>query len=93
MCYWNRLKELPLIPRITFVGMVTAIFAVGIAFASESDILDTASKMEKMSAIGILSIGFLASLFALITLIKLQYGKMLEVIENNTKVMARLTKD
>ena len=49
--------------------------------------------MEKMSVIGILSIGFLASLFALITLIKLQYGKMLEVIENNTKVMARLTKD
>lgn len=75
--------------RIYVVMVVACMFAFGMVYAS-SDMpnpLDAAERVDKLGAMGVLAFGFLISLGALAYLIKLQYGRMLTVIDKNTEAV------
>lgn len=75
--------------RIFAAMVITSLFAVSLAFASEiPDPVTAAERIEKLSATGILAFGFILSLATTAYLIKLQFQKFDKVIEASTKVIA-----
>ena len=75
--------------RIFAAMVITSLFAVSLAFASEiPDPVTAAERIEKLSATGILAFGFILSLGTTAYLIKLQFQKFNEMIDANTKVIA-----
>ena len=86
----ERLSYKEINTRIMIIGVIACIFAVGVAWSAELDAVSVAERVEKLSATGILTFGFLLSIGALIYLIKLQYGKMMKVLEDNTKALVKV---
>jgi hypothetical protein len=62
-------------------------FAAGLAYATDSasTALDAAERADRLGAVGILAAGFIIVTVALLTLVRLQYGRMLTVIEEASK--------
>lgn len=87
---WNQMNSRELNRRI-FAGLIClAVFYSGLAFAAEVNPADTAERIDKLGATGILAFGFLLTCGALVYLIRLQYGKHMEVLERNATVMTQL---
>lgn len=73
---------------IYFYASMSCFFAVGMACAAElPDVLTASERIDKMSAMGVLAFGFILSMAGLIYLIRLQYGRMLTVIDKNTEAV------
>ncbi len=86
MC--KQVKESKQVNAIIYVVVFMAcVSAAGLAYATEIPItpLDAAERMEKLSAMGVLAFCLLSSLGALTYLIKLQYGRMMTVIDRNAE--------
>lgn len=77
---------------IYFVIAVAAISSYGLAFAAEIPVnpLDAAERVEKLSAMGVMAFCLMSSLGALAFLIKLQYGRMMSVIDKNTEATQKV---
>ena len=95
MCWYRNMRTLTsteINRRIGVCAFIAAGFAVSLAFPAESsyDTISTAERVDKLGATGVLAFGFLLSLGALCYLIRLQYGKMLQVLEKNAEAMTRL---
>jgi len=73
--------------RLTFCALMACAFAAGLAYATESasSALDAAERADRLGAVGILAVGFIIVTVALLTLVRLQYGRMLTVIEEASK--------
>lgn len=77
---------------IYIVMIAAAGSAMGLAYAAELPInpLDAAERVEKLSAMGVLAFCLISSLAALAYLIKLQYGRMMSVIDKNTEATQKV---
>ena len=76
---------------VYFWSTMACSFAVTLAYSAElPSPLDAAERVDKLGAMGVLAFGFLTSLGALAYLIKLQYGRMLTVIDQNTMAVQRV---
>lgn len=76
---------------VYFWSIMACTFAVSMAYAAEMPSpLDAAERVDKLGAMGVLAFGFLISLGALAYLIRLQYGRMLTVIDQNTMAVQRV---
>lgn len=77
------------------VAGAVVLFGAGLALATEIDAITAAERIDKLGAMGVMAFGLLLSLGALVYLIRLQYGRMLDVLEkvaiSNEKVAATNT--
>ncbi len=74
--------------RIYIAMVISGFFAIGMVYASDlPDAIGAAERIDKLGAMGVLAFGFLLSLASLAYLIKLQYGRMLTVIDKNTEAV------
>ncbi len=76
--------------RIAALGGLSCIFAAGLVMADTINPADAAERIDKLGATGILAFGFLLTIAALIYLIKLQYGKMMEVLDRNSEAITKM---
>lgn len=77
---------------IYIVMLAAGVSAASLTYAAEVPInpLDAAERMEKLSAMGVLSFCLISSLATLAYLIKLQYGRMMSVIDRNTEATQKV---
>lgn len=87
---WETMTTRMLIRRIAFMGAVSACFYAGIAYCADNPI-DTAERIDKLGATGVLAFGFLMSIGALVYLIHLIFGQLKDMIEKNTVVMTQVS--
>ena len=73
--------------RITFLAFAACAFAASMGYAADTatTAIDAAERADKLGAVGILAVGFILVTVALLTLVRLQYGRMLTVIEEASK--------
>lgn len=77
---------------IYVVAAACVLCAVGLAAAADlPDAVSAAERIDKLGAMGVLSFALLISLGALVYLIRLQYGRMMQVVDENTKAMVAVT--
>lgn len=77
---------------ISFFVVMACMFASSMTLAVElpDAIIDAAERVDRMGAMGILAFGFILSMAGLLYLIRLQYGKMMQVIDANTTALQRV---
>ena len=72
--------------RITALGIISVVFAASIAMAGDlSDVVSAADRADRLGALGILAFGFILVTGALLCLIRLQYGRMLSVLDKSAE--------
>lgn len=82
---WKLMTARQLNRRIC-VGLVLLVsFYSGLALAADLDVVSASERMDKLGAIGVLAFGFLIVCGALLYLIRLQYGKMMQVMERTSE--------
>lgn len=81
---WKAMTTRQLNRRIVFMSVMMSLFYAGIAYCADSSTLDTAERIDKLGATGILAFGFILSIGANIYLIRLVFGQLKEVVEKNT---------
>ena len=88
---WKQMTNRQLNRRVTFICFIASAFAITLATAHggspANELITNAERMDRMGAVGVLSAGFIMSLGALAYLIRLQYGKMLEIMDRNSTTM------
>jgi len=78
---------------ITAYLIVAGSCVAGIAYGVDSleTSTDVASRLDKMGAVGVLSFALILSLGALVYLIRLQYGRMMDVLEKAGLAMQKMS--
>ena len=78
---WDLMTARQINKRITILFIFVVVFYAGIACAADIDAVSTAAKIEKLGIVGVLALCLIITNAALLFLIRLQYGKMMTVIE------------
>lgn len=77
---------------IFIMFVVLSIYSLGLAVAAEMpDAVSAAERIDKLGAVGVLAFGFILSLATTAYLIRLQFGKLMTVIDRNTQVVTETT--
>lgn len=77
--------------RILFGLITIGICVHALAVFADEGLISAAERMDKMGSVGVLSLGLIASLAVTYRLVKLQYGKMMEIIDKNTEAHMRMS--
>ena len=75
--------------RMTALGCASILMAAGMAIAAEYPTVDAAERMDRLGAVGLLALGFIAITAAFVTVLRFVLVRGVSVIERNTDEIAR----
>ena len=88
---FNTMTTKQLNRRIVFTFAMASVFYAGLAYCQNvSTVIDSAERIDKMSATGIMASGFILMAIANIYLIRLVFGKMNDTLKENTVALTQV---